>query len=223
MTLREVGPVWKTRPASNGMRRRRESWSFDQPLPSFRGTLTRSATGRGLMPRRSCGKSATIVASRHRLLTRQLRPFRLFLLVVDDTRRRFYGSTTTAMAEILVVDDSKVMREMLIACLRGQDSLAFTQASSGLEAIEQLSLRHFDLVLLDMNMPDIGGIEVVEFIRSQDRLSTMPIIVVTTRGDEVSKDRALKAGATRYLTKPFTPELIQLEVGSALGLAKASR
>jgi len=123
------------------------------------------------------------------------------------------------MAEILVVDDSKVMREMLIACLRGQDDLAFAQASSGLEAIEQLSLRPFDLVLLDLNMPDIGGIEVVEFIRSQDRLRSVPIIIVTTRGDETSRERALSAGATRYLTKPFTPEVIQSEVAAALGHA----
>lgn len=121
------------------------------------------------------------------------------------------------MSEILVVDDSKVMREMLIACLRSHERFSFTQASSGLEAIEQLSLKPFDLLLLDLNMPDIGGIEVVEFVRSQDRLCHVPIIIVTTRGDDVSKDRALKAGATRYLTKPFTPELIQAEVTAALG------
>lgn len=125
------------------------------------------------------------------------------------------------MAEILVVDDSKVMREMLIACLRGQDGFAFTQASSGLEAIEQLSLKPFALLLLDLNMPDIGGVEVIEFVRSQDRLRSVPIIVVTTRGDDISKERALKAGATRYLTKPFSPELIQTEVGSVLALTKA--
>jgi two-component system, chemotaxis family, chemotaxis protein CheY len=121
------------------------------------------------------------------------------------------------MAEILVVDDSKVMREMLVACLRGQRELSFAQAGSGLEAIEQLSLRPFDLVLLDLNMPDIGGIEVVEFIRAQDRLRMIPIIIVTTRGDEPSKERALSAGATRYLTKPFSPEVIQAEVAAALG------
>lgn len=121
------------------------------------------------------------------------------------------------MSEILVVDDSKVMREMLIACLRSHEKFSFTQASSGLEAIEQLSLKPFDLLLLDLNMPDIGGIEVVEFVRSQDRLCNVPIIIVTTRGDDASKDRALKAGATCYLTKPFTPELIQAEVTAALG------
>jgi two-component system chemotaxis response regulator CheY len=120
------------------------------------------------------------------------------------------------MADILVVDDSKVMREMLIACLRGKEDVSFTQASSGLEAIEQLSLKGFDLLLLDLNMPDIGGVEVVEFVRSQDNLKNLPIVIVTTRGDEASRERALKAGATRYLTKPFEPAMIQSEVDSVL-------
>lgn len=126
------------------------------------------------------------------------------------------------MTEILVVDDSKVMREMLIACLRGQDDYRFTQAASGLEAIEHLSLKSYNLLLLDLNMPDIGGIEVVEFVRSQDKLRSVPIIIVTTRGDDASKERALRAGATRYLTKPFSPELIQAEVNATLETSKAT-
>ena len=125
------------------------------------------------------------------------------------------------MADILVVDDSRVMREMLIACLRAQEGLTFTQAASGLEAIEQISLRPFDLVLLDLNMPDIGGIEVVEFIRGQDRLKDLPIVIVTTRGDEASRERALGVGATRFMTKPFTPEVIQAEVRALLRAAPA--
>src|ERR1700721_2658548 len=84
--------------------------------------------------------------------------------------------------EILVVDDSKVMRDMIVACLRPRADFSFTHASSGLEAIERLSLRPFGLVVLDLNMPDIGGIEVVEFVRGQDKLKTLPIIIVTTRG-----------------------------------------
>lgn len=126
------------------------------------------------------------------------------------------------MTDILVVDDSKVMREMLIACLRGQEDFQFTQAASGLEAIEQLSLKSFKLLLLDLNMPDIGGVEVVEFVRSQDSLRHVPIIIVTTRGDEVSRERALKAGATRYMTKPFTPEGILAEVSGILENSKAT-
>jgi two-component system chemotaxis response regulator CheY len=121
--------------------------------------------------------------------------------------------------EILVVDDSRIMREMLIACLRGMHDLRFTQAGSGLEAIEQISLQRFDLVLLDLNMPDIGGVEVVEFIRAQDRLRHLPVVVVTTRGDERSRERALGAGANRFLTKPFTPEVIAAEVQALLHAA----
>jgi two-component system chemotaxis response regulator CheY len=123
------------------------------------------------------------------------------------------------MPHILVVDDSKIMREMLMACLRGIEGMSFDQAASGLEAIEQISLRHFDLVLLDLNMPDIGGIEVVEFIRGQDRLRGLPIIVVTTRGDEASRERALGVGADRFVTKPFKPEAILAEVQGLLAVS----
>jgi len=107
--------------------------------------------------------------------------------------------------EILVVDDSKVMREMVIACLRGLPGAQFAQAGSGLEAIERLSLSTFDLVFLDLNMPDIGGLEVIQFIREQDGLKSLPIVIVTTRGDEDSRARCLAAGATRFMTKPFDP------------------
>ena len=124
--------------------------------------------------------------------------------------------------EVLVVDDSKVMREMIIACLRGEDRLGFSQAASGLEAIEQLSLRAFDLVVLDLNMPDIGGVEVVEFIRGQDKLRRLPILIVTTRGDEASQERVLAAGASRFMTKPFTPEKILGEVRGLLAVGAES-
>jgi two-component system chemotaxis response regulator CheY len=120
------------------------------------------------------------------------------------------------LPEVLVVDDSRVIRDMVEACLKPNASLRVTQASSGLEAIERLSLKPFDIVVLDLNMPDIGGIEVVEFIRGQDQLRNLPIIIVTTRGDDASRARALEAGATQYMTKPFTPEAILEEVRALL-------
>jgi two-component system chemotaxis response regulator CheY len=123
----------------------------------------------------------------------------------------------TAVPEVLVVDDSKIMREMIVACLRAQDGLAFTHAASGLEAIEQLSLKPFDLIILDLNMPDIGGVEVVEFIRGQDTLRKLPILIVTTRGDDASRVRVLEAGASRFMTKPFAPDAILGEVRALLG------
>lgn len=120
-------------------------------------------------------------------------------------------------SELLLVDDSKVMREMIAACLRAEPGLAFSHAESGLEAIERLSLKRYDLVVLDLNMPDIGGIEVVEFMRSQDKLRDLPVLIVTTRGDEDSRARAMQAGASRFMTKPFTPDAILAEVRVLLG------
>lgn len=125
------------------------------------------------------------------------------------------------MRDVLVVDDSKVMRDMIVACLRPEPALAFTHAGSGLEAIEKLSLKPYQLVVLDLNMPDIGGLEVLEFVRGQDQLKKVPIMVVTTRGDEGSRDRALAAGADRFLTKPFAPEVLLAEARALLGAAPA--
>ncbi len=121
------------------------------------------------------------------------------------------------MTDILVVDDSKVMRDMIIACLRAIPETSFVHASSGLEAIERLSLATFDMMVLDLNMPDIGGVEVLEFVRGQDTLRSLPVMIVTTRGDEQSRERVLQAGATSFLAKPFTPDAIIAEVRAILG------
>lgn len=112
----------------------------------------------------------------------------------------------------LIVDDSKLMRDMVAACLRPLGTVTFEYAGTGLEAIERLSLTGFDLVVLDLNMPDVGGIEVIEFVRSQDHLRSLPILVVTTRGDDESRDTVLAAGASGFLAKPFAPPQILEEV-----------
>ncbi|HUS33367.1 MAG TPA: response regulator [Kofleriaceae bacterium] len=115
-----------------------------------------------------------------------------------------------------MVDDSKVMRDMVAACLRPLGEVTFEFAASGLEAIERLALATFNLVVLDLNMPDVGGVEVIEFIRSQDKLRSLPILVVTTRGDDASRTRVLEAGASGFLAKPFAPEQILTDVRGLL-------
>jgi two-component system, chemotaxis family, chemotaxis protein CheY len=117
-------------------------------------------------------------------------------------------SAITTMKRLLIVDDSKLMRDMVAACLRPLGAVAFEFAASGLEALERLALAHFDLMVLDLNMPDVGGIEVVEFVRAQDRLRALPILIVTTRGDDDSRARSLDAGASSFLAKPFAPSEI---------------
>ncbi|MFL6283914.1 MAG: response regulator [Pyrinomonadaceae bacterium] len=110
------------------------------------------------------------------------------------------------MNNILIVDDSPTMRRMVMASLRGLPDVGFGEASSGLEAVERLALAPVDLMILDLNMPDMHGLEVLEFLRSHQAYRHIRVIVLTTRGDEASRADALAAGASLYLTKPFAPQ-----------------
>jgi two-component system, chemotaxis family, chemotaxis protein CheY len=123
------------------------------------------------------------------------------------------------MKRLLIVDDSKVMRDMVSACLRPLGNVTFEHAGTGLEAIERLALAPYDLVVLDLNMPDVGGVEVIEFVRGQDKLRALPILVVTTRHDDTSRTRVLEAGASGFLAKPFAPEEILDQVRNLLAPA----
>lgn len=109
------------------------------------------------------------------------------------------------MKQVLVVDDSATMRRMVMASLRNLQNVNFKEASNGLEAIEQLVIAGVDLMILDLNMPDMHGLEVLKFVRSHQSYHGIPIIVLTTRGDETSREEALGAGASLYVTKPFEP------------------
>jgi len=125
------------------------------------------------------------------------------------------------MKRLLIVDDSKLMRDMVAACLRPLGEVAFEFAGTGLEAIERLSLTGFDLVVLDLNMPDVGGLEVIEFVRAQDRSRALPILIVTTRGDDENRTKVLEAGASGFLAKPFAPQQILEEARRLLPSKRA--
>ena len=115
-----------------------------------------------------------------------------------------------------MVDDSPTIRRMVIASLRGLGDVEFDEANSGLEAIERLALAPVNLLFLDLNMPDIHGIEVIEFVRGHQAYSRIPICVLTTRGDEESRAQVLEAGANVYLTKPFTPQQLVAQANELL-------
>ncbi len=112
------------------------------------------------------------------------------------------------MDRTLVVDDSPTMRRMVMASLRDVCAGGFSEAASGLEAIEQLAMGPAALMVLDLNMPDMHGLEVLKFVRGHDAFRRLPVIVLTTRGDESSRAAALAAGASIYLTKPFVPQML---------------
>lgn len=120
------------------------------------------------------------------------------------------------MSKILVVDDSPTMRRMVIASLRSLTEVTFHEAASGLEAIEYLALAGVNLIILDLNMPDMHGLEVVSFVRQHKPYCAIPIIVLTTRGDDASRDQAMAAGASVYMTKPFLPNVLAAQVQELL-------
>ena len=120
------------------------------------------------------------------------------------------------MRTILVVDDSPTIRKMVRAALGTLSDVGFIEAGSGLQAIETLALHPVRMVVLDLNMPDMHGLDVLRFLRSHSKYRSLPVMVLTTRGDEASRDAVLEAGATLYLTKPFTPSLLVSSVRELL-------
>lgn len=126
------------------------------------------------------------------------------------------GRCGSLMKKTLVVDDSPTIRRMVIASLRDVCPSGFEEAATGLEALEQLTLHGIGLIVLDLNMPDMHGLEVLRFVRSHQAYSQIPIVVLTTRGDEASRGAVMTAGASIYLTKPFVPQVLAAQVRALL-------
>jgi two-component system chemotaxis response regulator CheY len=116
----------------------------------------------------------------------------------------------------LIVDDSTTIRRMVRAALAPLEGLSFVEGATGLEAIERLALNPVSVVVLDLNMPDMHGLEVLGFVRAHQKFHQLPVMVLTTRDDQGSRNAALQAGATAYLTKPFTPQALLGEARAVL-------
>jgi two-component system chemotaxis response regulator CheY len=123
------------------------------------------------------------------------------------------------MPRILIVDDSPTIRKMVRASLRSLERFDFVEAGNGLEAIEQVALGPVALLILDLNMPDMHGVDVLKFLRRHPSSREVPVVVLTTRGDESSRETAIAAGATHYLTKPFVPQALLSTARELLGEA----
>jgi len=120
------------------------------------------------------------------------------------------------MQTILVVDDSPTIRRMVRTALGTLADVTFAEAGSGLQAIETLAVQPVQAVVLDLNMPDMHGLDVLKFLRSHQQYRSMPVMILTTRGDETSREAALEAGATAYMTKPFSPSALASSVKTLL-------
>ena len=105
---------------------------------------------------------------------------------------------------------------MVRAALGALSDVTFAEAESGLRAIEVVGMQPVQMVVLDLNMPDMHGLDVIRFLRSHRQYQDLPVMVLTTRGDETSRQAAIDAGASAYHTKPFVPSALLSSVRELL-------
>lgn len=121
------------------------------------------------------------------------------------------------MKNVLVVEDSKAIRSMMRVSLEEAGDLFAVEAGNGFEALKALPTRRFDLIITDINMPDINGLELISFVRSNPAYKDIPLIIVSTEKTDEDKKRGLALGASSYLVKPFTKEELLAAVNKVLG------
>lgn len=121
----------------------------------------------------------------------------------------------------LIVDDSSVMRKIVERALRqaGLESLVVHEAATGFEALEILKSRPVDLILSDINMPAMDGLELLRQMSAQKLAPGVPVVMITTESSEEHVKRAILAGARAYIRKPFTADQVKERVLPLLAAA----
>jgi two-component system chemotaxis response regulator CheY len=114
----------------------------------------------------------------------------------------------------LIVDDSSVMRKIVERCLRqaGMDLASVFGASNGVEALAVLKENQVDLILSDINMPVMDGLEFIRAMQASETSKNIPVVMITTEGGEKHVMEALSLGAKGYIRKPFTPDQVKEHV-----------
>ena len=120
------------------------------------------------------------------------------------------------MASILAVDDSESMRQMVSFTLRGAGH-DVQEANDGVQALEFANKKKYDLVLSDVNMPNMNGIELVKELRQLADYKFVPVLMLTTESAGDVKAQGKQAGATGWIVKPFNPEQLLSTIKRVLG------
>ena len=121
------------------------------------------------------------------------------------------------MQSVLVVEDSATMRSLIASTLEQMGvPLKIAEASSGFEALRLLPRESYDLIVTDINMPDINGLELVSFVKTSAAYRSIPLIIISTEGSERDQAKGLELGADAYLVKPFDPDQLNRIAGELL-------
>jgi two-component system chemotaxis response regulator CheY len=120
---------------------------------------------------------------------------------------------------ILIVDDSLPMRSVIKRTFKaaGYGNSQFYEAGNGKDALELMQNNWIDIVLTDYNMPVMNGLEFIKKLKTQDLFKEIPVVVVSTEGNETKIKAFMDSGAAGYITKPFTPEIIRDLITKLLG------
>jgi len=114
------------------------------------------------------------------------------------------------VSRILIVEDSGTMRALLVQALEDLDpQVKIDEAPSGFDALRLLPRNRYDLILTDINMPDINGLELVSFVKGNEQYRSIPVVIVSTEGSERDRAKGLDLGADAYLVKPFSSQELQ--------------
>ncbi len=125
------------------------------------------------------------------------------------------------MNTVLVVDDSRMLREMISEILR-TSGLTVVQARDGVEAVAKIQARCPDLVITDFVMPRMNGYELCRRIRAYPKARRVPVVVCSTKSEDLSRRLGLRSGVDAYITKPFNPDELSSTVQRLLGRAGAA-
>ncbi|HEY3447141.1 MAG TPA: response regulator [Myxococcales bacterium] len=110
--------------------------------------------------------------------------------------------------KVLIVDDSKSTREFIVAAIEQLDGFSVYESASGFEALKILPRHRFDLIITDINMPDINGLELINFVKKNPNYRDTPLFIISTESSETDRARGLALGAAEYLIKPFEPDAL---------------
>jgi len=119
--------------------------------------------------------------------------------------------------KILIAEDSSTMRSLIVSTIAALGDFEIVEAANGFEALRILPREKVDLVITDINMPDINGLELVSFVKNNPNYKETPLFIISTEGSERDREKGLSLGADAYLTKPFSPQELQALIVRFLG------
>jgi two-component system chemotaxis response regulator CheY len=127
-----------------------------------------------------------------------------------------------ASIKILIVDDSITIRRIITNALKTVGFTDTVEASNGKEALEKLTSGKVDFIITDWNMPEMNGLDLIKEVRANPVFSSMPILMITTRGTEHDVVEALQAKVNSYIMKPFTPQELKEKIEGILKTVQVS-